>query len=345
EHMPADDELRAWITTGKGIPRNLLAVLVAHTKNDLYERVLASKIPDGSLFQPFLAGYFPPSAANKFKEQVAKHQLRREIIATVVTNAIINQAGTTLLVTLAKETSAPLDELVTRYFIIDELLGGQGFRASVHGADYRIPAADQYAALMAFEEIHRSLLRWWAWNESSWKLGSDDVTKLKPKFDQAADALLKGLEPAARLAYDQRMQELVKQGFSTEIASTLAKAPMLREAFAVLATSRDTKATPENAAPAFHKIGKDLFVDAFEDILATQVPANVWERRFHATLEREAASVRQKAVARLIDSPDFIDKNRERIDKIGDGLTMVRQLGGHGLIPLSLILEEYRALT
>ena len=86
-------------------------------------------------------------------------------------------------------------------------------------------------------------------------------------------------------------------------------------------------------------------MDAFEDLLATQVPSNVWERRFHATLEREAASIRQKAVARITESTDFVEKNRERIDRIGDGLTMVRQLGGHGLIPLSLILEEYRALT
>ncbi|CAN5838807.1 NAD-glutamate dehydrogenase [soil metagenome] len=345
EHMPSDDDLRAWITTGKGIPRNLLAVIVAHTKNDLYEHVLSSKIPDASLFQPFLSAYFPPSVAAKYKEQVSKHQLRREIIATVVTNAIINQTGCTLLVALAKETQAPIDELVTRYFIIDELLGGQGFRASVHGADYRIPAADQYMALMAFEEIHRSLLRWWSWNESTWKLGADEVSKLKPKFEQAADALLKALDPHARVAYETRLQELVQRGFSMEIASTLARAPMLRAAFAVLATTRDTKATTETAAPAFHTIGKDLFVDAFEAILESQVPANVWERRFHATLEREAAAVRQRAVGRLIGSPDFIEKNRDRIDKIGDGLTMVRQLGGHGLIPLSLILEEYRALT
>ena len=344
EHMPPDEDLRAWLKTGKGLPRNLLAVLVAHTKNDLYERVLGSRIPDLPLFQPFLFSYFPPSAAKKYADQVKKHQLRREIIATVVTNAIINQAGCTLLVALAKETNAPFDELVVRYFIIDELLGGQAFRAAVHAGDYRIPSADQYAALMAFEEVHRKLLRWWSWNESSWKLAPEDVEKLKPRFEAATAALIAALDAPAKAAYDARVAEHVQRGFSADVATALARAPLAREAFALLAAVRDTKGSVDVAAPAYHRVGKDLHVDAFEEILATQVPSNVWERRFHATLEREAASVRHRALVHMNDK-DFIEKHREQLDRISDGLTMVRQLGGHGLIPLSLILEEYRALA
>ena len=104
EHIPPDEELRGWLATGKGLPRNLLAVLVAHTKLDLVDRVLASRIPDLPLFQPFLVSYFPPKLAEKYGDQISKHQLRREIIATVINNAIVNQAGTTLLVQLAKES-------------------------------------------------------------------------------------------------------------------------------------------------------------------------------------------------------------------------------------------------
>jgi len=345
EHMPPDEDLRGWIKTGKGVPRNLLAVLVAHTKNDLYERVLGSRIPDVPLFQPFLFSYFPPSAAQKYADQVKKHQLRREIIATVVTNAIINQAGCTLLVALAKETNAPFDELVVRYFIIDELLGGKAFRTAVHGADYLIPSAEQYTALMAFEETHRKLLRWWSWNENSWKLAPEEVEKIKPRFEAATTALIAALDPPAKLVYEARIAELVQKGFSAEVATALARAPMAREAFAVLAAVRDAKASLDTAAPGFHRVGKDLHVDAFEEILATQVPSNVWERKFAATLERDAANVRHRAIGRMAVEKDFVEKHREQLDRISDGLTMVRQLGGHGLIPLSLILEEYRALT
>jgi glutamate dehydrogenase len=345
EHIPADDELRTWIAAGKGLPRNILAVLVAHTKNDLYERVLTSRIPDLPLFQSYLFSYFPDVAALRFKEQVVKHHLRREIIATVVTNAIINQAGCTLLVQLMKETSAPIDELVVRYFVVDELLGGRAFRAAVHGKDYVVPAADQYDALLAFEDVHRNLLRWWSWNETSWKLAPDDVEKLKPRFDAAAEALVAALEPAARQAYEARLAEHLAKGFTPEVATMLARAPFLRETFALLAAVRDTKASLDTAAPAMHRVGRALHVDTFDEILSTQVPANPWERRFFASLEREASSVRQRAVGKMTAGPEYVDKNRDRIDRIGDGLSMVRQLGAHGLVPLFLILEDYRSLS
>ena len=41
----------------------------------------------------------------------------------------------------------------------------------------------------------------------------------------------------------------------------------------------------------------------------------------------------------------LIERNRERIDRIGDALGTVKQLGAHGLVPLFLILEDYRALV
>lgn len=92
EHMPADDELGAWLATGKGLQHNLLAVILAHTKLDLFDRVLASRIPELPLFQPMLHGYFPPSLAATHGEQMEEPLRRRNRVATVATNAIINQA-------------------------------------------------------------------------------------------------------------------------------------------------------------------------------------------------------------------------------------------------------------
>ncbi len=344
EHMPADEDLRGWITTSKGIPRNLLAVLTAHTKLDLFEHILKSKIPDLALFQPFLFAYFPSKIADKFKDQVLRHHLRREIIATVVTNAIINQAGTTLLVELGKESTAPIEQMVVRYFICDELLDGRKIRAAIHGGDYKIASADQYAALMALEEIHRYLLRWWIWNEATWKLGSDDVAKTKPQIQAAAAALVAALDEPSRLAFDLREQDLIAKGFEPEVATALAHTVVLKEVFALIAAGREAKLTLSQAAPLFFRAGKDLHLDEFDKILASQVPANAWERRFQIAIERDVSAVRHRAIAKLAVEPDFIETHKEPIAQIGDTLRAVKAAGTHGLVPLFLVLEDYRAL-
>ncbi|MBM4357206.1 MAG: NAD-glutamate dehydrogenase [Deltaproteobacteria bacterium] len=344
EHIPSDEELRGWLATGRGLTRNLLAVLVAHTKNDLFPRVLASTIPDLPFVEPYLFDYFPKKVTETYRGQIQNHHLRREIVATVVTNAVVNQAGCTLLVDLARETALPVDQLVVRYLICDELVGGRALREAIHGWDLVVPSAEQYAALIAIEDTLVALLRWWLWNESAWRLMSDGVKALQREFDEATDALLDGLEGAHRTAYDARVAELAQKGFAPTLAGRIARTGLMRDAFAVLAAARDGSVPVTNAAANYLRAGQSLELDTFHEVLATQLPANTWERRFLVSLEREAASVRQAATRKLATDASLPERNFERVVRIGDALRMVRQLGAGGLVPLFLILEDYRAL-
>ncbi len=345
ERIPPDKELRPWMTAGKGLPRNLLAVVVAHTKMDLYSLVLQSRIPDLPLFQPFLFSYFPSKLVDRYRDLIVKHHLRREIIATVLTNAFINQTGCTLLVELAKESSVPFDELVTRYFICDELIGGRALRAAIHATDYQVRANDQYMALLDLEDIHRAMLRWWTWNDASWKLAPEDVAHTKPEFDNATAALVAALDKHATHALSTREQELLSRGLPAEVASTLARAPQLRDAFALLAAARAAKLPLVEAAPVFHRVGRVLHLDRFDEVLGSQVAGNVWERRFLSSLERESSAIRQRALGKLASEPQLPERHKDWLAKIGDSLRIVKQLGGHGLVPLFLILEDYRQHT
>ena len=55
--------------------------------------------------------------------------------------------------------------------------------------------------------------------------------------------------------------------------------------------------------------------------------------------------MRHRAIAKLASAgAGFADLHRDAIAKIADALRMVRQSGTHGLVPLFLILEDYRAL-
>ncbi|MBK9035357.1 MAG: NAD-glutamate dehydrogenase [Myxococcales bacterium] len=342
EHVPSDEELRSWLSTGKGLPRNLLAVLVAHTKLDLFDRVLASRIPELALFQPMLTSYFPSQLAKTHAAQIKSHHLRREIIATVATNAIINQAGCTLLVQLCKETTLPMDELVVRYFVCDELIGGRAHRDAIHACDYAVASSDQYDALLALEEVNRSLLRWWIWNDRTWKLSPDDVASTKREFEAVAEVLLAALDAPAKAAAAAHEQDLIARGFPADLATKLTRVSLLRSGFAVLAAARDAKLPLAKVAQLFERVGRELHVDTFDEQLAAQVPANSWERRFLSSIEREAAAIRQLGVSKLANNPAYIEQHRDQIDKIADSLRMVKQFGGHGLVPMYLILEDYR---
>jgi NAD-specific glutamate dehydrogenase len=226
--------------------------------------------------------------------------------------------------------------------VCDELIGGRALRAAIHACDYTLPAAAQYEALLAVEEVNRALLRWWIWNDRAWSLSPDDVGTLRPEFDAAAEALLASLDPAGKAAMAAREQALIATGFSPTLAAQLTRVEVLGQAFAVLHSARENKLPLAGVAKLYQRVGRELHVDAFDELLAQQVPANGWERRFLATLERESAAIRQLGVFKLASEPGYIEKHRDRIAGIADSLRMVKQFGGHGLVPMYLILEDYK---
>ena len=231
-----------------------------------------------------------------------------------------------------------------RYLICDQLVGGRPIREAIHACDFKVASADQYAALLALEEVHVSLLRWWLWNEANWRVMSEALASIQKEFDEATDARLAALEGQARTAYDSRVADLAQKGFGPDLAARIARTSLMRDAFAVMAAARESNIALTTAAANYLRAGNSLELDTFSDVLSTQLPANTWERRFHVSLEREAANVRQRATGKLANDAALPERSVERVVRIGDALRMVRSLGAGGLVPLFLILEDYRAL-
>ena len=82
-------------------------MLLAYTKLDVSSRLLASDVPEDPWLRRELAAYFPaPLRDERFASAMARHPLRREIIATRVTNLLVDRAGTSFIHRLTEETGA-----------------------------------------------------------------------------------------------------------------------------------------------------------------------------------------------------------------------------------------------
>src|SRR5690606_10104438 len=117
ERLPDNATLEKRRATQQGLLRPELAVILAHTKTAVFREIMRSDLPDDPYMQSLLTRYFPPLLRQRFAGRLADHQLRREIIATVVTNSMVNRAGVTFAHRLADETGASLPE-VTRVYLM-----------------------------------------------------------------------------------------------------------------------------------------------------------------------------------------------------------------------------------
>jgi glutamate dehydrogenase len=117
EGLPSDENLRARANRDEGLTRPELAVLLAYAKLQLFQEINASGLADDPFFETTLRGYFPSAAGDTLTKGLKAHRLRREIIATVLANDIINRGGPVFMHRLKEATASEAPGLARAYMI------------------------------------------------------------------------------------------------------------------------------------------------------------------------------------------------------------------------------------
>jgi glutamate dehydrogenase len=123
ESLPGAEEMADRRRAGRGMTRPELAVLLAYAKQSLANALLDSTLPDSRYLEQDLRGYFPHRVVERFADLVPAHPLRRELVATIVANDVVNSQGITFVTRLAAETGASPADVVSAYRIARDVTG------------------------------------------------------------------------------------------------------------------------------------------------------------------------------------------------------------------------------
>ncbi len=112
EVLPDDATFAERYAARKPLTRPEIGVLLSYAKLVLFDQLIASDLPDEPVFNPILTRYFPAKMQKTYAKDIAGHRLRREIIATVLANEVINRGGPGFVVNLAENAGVAPTEVV-----------------------------------------------------------------------------------------------------------------------------------------------------------------------------------------------------------------------------------------
>ena len=150
ENLPEDADLENRAKGGQYLTRPEIAVLLAYAKIVLFDEILESSVPDDAYLGRELYRYFPELMHEGFSEYIETHQLRREIIATMLANSMVNRGGPTLVYRLAEETGARVEDIAFAFAATRDSFGLTELNSKIDALDNRLPGALQlelYAAV------------------------------------------------------------------------------------------------------------------------------------------------------------------------------------------------------
>lgn len=156
EFLPSSRDVRSRSAAALVHPE--LAILLAYSKMHLFQALLSSDLPDAPGARAFLSGYFPEKIRQQFGAQLESHPLAREIIATVMNNIVIDQAGSAFVLSAAERTGATVPDVARAYLIYDAALDCNRLRTAIAQLDNKMPAEQQYRLLLHLEQALTTLV-------------------------------------------------------------------------------------------------------------------------------------------------------------------------------------------
>jgi glutamate dehydrogenase len=153
--IPVAAELGDAEGRARGLPRPLLAVVLGQVKRWAYDLLLESPFPEAPSAQSFLVGYFPRRLQTEYAVPIAAHPLRREIVATMAVNHLINHAGVSFLRRVMRTSGASIDTVVATYVRVEGEADAGALRARVLASG--LSASGETAVLVELEQALESL--------------------------------------------------------------------------------------------------------------------------------------------------------------------------------------------
>ena len=121
EALPSEKEIRRRAEAGIGLTSPELATLMAHVKLALKDDLLAGDLPDQEAFASRLPWYFPTKLREQFSSEIRSHQLRREIVTTMLVNDLIDTSGISYAYRVSEDVGVGPVDAVRSYVATDAI--------------------------------------------------------------------------------------------------------------------------------------------------------------------------------------------------------------------------------
>ena len=296
EGLADADVLTRRASEGRGLTRPELAVLLSSAKLALQQGIEDSALPDDPGLADELLSAFPAPMRAAFKQDILEHRLRREIIATRLTNRMVNRLGVIHPYELAEEEGATLAQVTAAFVAAERLLEiaplWQAIETQPMSEGARILLFQRAASAMS--DHIADLLRVGAGT----LVPSQLVAALEPGVSELSHDTHSLLAGEGRSQSAVMRTALIAAGAPEAIGAAVAKLYDIDGAIGLAQLALDHGTGPRNLTAAFSDLGARLGLDWAQQTAARMSPSDPWERLLVNGLARDFQQMRLEFLRR-----------------------------------------------
>jgi glutamate dehydrogenase len=354
EFLPSSDEMVERRAAAEGLVRPELAVLLAYAKRAIFDALVESDLPDSPYLAQDLRAYFPASIVERFDHLIDDHPLRRELVATIVANDVVNSQGITFVSRMVTETGASPADVVRAYRIARDVTGAVQRWSDVEALDGLIDPAIQNEVMTGVDWLVETTSRWYLVHASGQQL-AEPVEDARASFEELSGVIDQIGPEAWREEHEHSARRLEAEGVPGPLARRHAFQAELVHGPDIITVSHTTGRTVLEVARAFFLLGERLQLDWLEKQVEAMPGGSRWQRWALQSMEDDLFTLRRTLAEVVLDEcgglpiDEAVDKFMETRD---DALTRLQRFlrslavdGMGDLAQLTVALRQIRSLV
>ncbi len=301
EFLPDDEILRQRLNQRHGLTRPENAVLLAYAKNSLYDELLPSDLPDDPQLLDDLVKYFPAALRETYAGPIARHRLRREIIATSVTNSMVNRMGATFVHVMREKTGHDAAAIARAYAITRSAFGLRGLWAAIEALDNRVAADIQTDLLIDISRLAEQATLWFLRNGRHPLDIAANADWAAPGIAAILAALPGRVCAEDRAEIETREASFRAAGLAEDLARHLAKIPAMASSLDIVRIATQAKLDVAAVAATYYEIGDRFRLDWLRAGARQLIGDNHWDRQAIFAIIDDLYSHQRKLAAAILE--------------------------------------------
>lgn len=348
EDLPSDTEIKKRARTGQPMTRPELAVLLAYSKIDLFNQLIESSVPDDEFLVEELLAYFPETLRRDIPDALKEHRLRREIIATQLSNAIINRGGSTMIIRIREETGYRVADIAYAFVAARAVFDLEEIYAEIDSLDTKISGDLQLSMYAEIQNLLRAQTKWFLHNIDL-SLGlSNVISTYKNGLELLDQSVNDVMSPFQISELQNEIKKLEEQGVSKNLAAYIASLTFLSNGPDMILSANNTDKTIKEASVIYCEIERQFRLDDLRKQAIELGHGDYFDRIAVNSALQDISEVQRSISEEILESEgeitDWIDDHSDAVERAQQLISDILRADELSIAKLTVAVSHLRQL-
>ena len=355
ESLPSETEIEDRRSRKQGFTRPELAIVLSYAKIDLYNGLIRSQDSLEDFLRIDPQRYFPPVLRRRYADLIPGHRLSRQILATLIANALVNRMGPAFMKRLQDDTGANVVTIARAYEVARIICRAMPLLREIESLDHKIPAAAQLSMMF---EVSRTLRHACYWLIEQYGDQLDIVNAVDRLKERMATIYTRSgtyLSKASGKRNAKAEKAWIKMGVPEKLAQRMSLLLVTRAALDIADVAAERKRDVLDTARIYSSFNDALGLQWLHNCAEDLKVSGRWQAMARSNLRDEFYKIRRDIALQLLTrrgtldgqvvAAKWLDKHEDEVRHFRQMIEEMRLRGTFDFATLSVAADELRSLT